>query len=250
MNTIVIKIGGNVVDDDAALSALLDGIAALERPVVLVHGGGIMATRLAQQLGIPQTMVHGRRVTDAATLDIAVMTYAGAVNKRIVANLGARGVPCIGMCGADMDLIRAHRRPIQDVDFGYVGDVESVRTDVLRMFLDSGTSVVCAPITHDGNGQLLNTNADTIASACASALGPNTELIYTFELPGVLTDRNDPTSVLPILTRADFARLTASNRITGGMIPKIDNAFDALDAGVARVRITRHDKLTEGTIIQ
>lgn len=249
MNTLVIKIGGNVVDDAAALFALLDAIAALARPVVLVHGGGKVATRLAQQLGIAQTMVDGRRVTDAATLDIAVMTYAGTINKRIVASLGARGVACIGMCGADMNLIRAHRRPIEDVDFGYVGDVDSVRTDVLRMFLDSGTSIVCAPITHDGHGQLLNTNADTIAAACASALGPNTELIYTFELPGVLADRDDPSSVVPHITRVDFERMKANGSIAGGMIPKIDNAFAALDAGVARVRITRHDKLTEGTVI-
>lgn len=235
----VIKIGGAVIDTPELRQQVLSAIAQLGEPCVVVHGGGVIATRLAQQLNVPQTMVEGRRVTDAATLEIVVMSYAGNVNKTFVAELHAAGCPSIGVTGADADLVRAHRREHPTIDFGFVGDIDRVDADRLRRFLQQGISVVVAPITHDGNGQLLNTNADTMAAEIAISLAATrtyhdetVSLHFVFEHHGVLTSIDDPLSVIPIVHVDDVAMLVERGVITMGMMPKITNAVRAAAAGV------------------
>lgn len=238
----VIKIGGAVIDTPELRQQVLAAIAQHGEPCVVVHGGGVIATRLAQQLNVPQTMVEGRRVTDAATLEIVVMAYAGNVNKTLVAELQAAGCPSIGVTGADADLVRAHRRQHPTIDFGFVGDIDRVDADRLRRFLQQGISVVVAPITHDGNGQLLNTNADTMAAEIAISLAATrthddeiVSLHFVFEHHGVLASIDDPQSRIAELTADDVAALIERGVITKGMMPKISNALRASAAGVATV---------------
>ena len=291
----VIKVGGAVVEDPAQLATLLDNFAAIPGPKVLVHGGGRTATALAAQLSIESRMVGGRRITDAQTLRVVTMVYAGLVNKNIVAQLQARGINALGLTGADLNIISAHRRPVtpDGTDFGYVGDVDSADGQRLRQLLELGITPVIAPLTHDGHGNLLNTNADTMAQTIATALAsaqPNcplsivhsqspspsalndkpsalnespsalndkrstlnakrTTLTFCFELPGVLRDPADPTTLIPRITEAQLSALIADGTVSGGMIPKLQNAFAALHAGVASVRITNIHNLTAGTII-
>lgn len=249
--TEVIKVGGAVVEDVEQLAALLDAFAKLGSPKILVHGGGRSATRLAGQLGVESHMAGGRRITDEKMLKIVTMVYGGLVNKNIVAKLQARGVNALGLTGADLNLIRAHRRPTtpEGIDFGFVGDVDGADGARLQQLLDAGITPVVAPLTHDGRGLLLNTNADTIAMAVATALPEQTSLTFCFELPGVLRDAKDPSTLIPRLTEADFRALVADGTIAGGMIPKLENAFKALHEGVKKVRITSSHDLQGGTVI-
>ena len=236
----VIKVGGAVVENDGSLDSLLRGFAAVEGRKVLVHGGGRRATAVAASLGIESRMVGGRRVTDADMLDVVTMVYGGLVNKNVVARLQALGVDALGLTGADMDVIRSHKRPVKDVDYGFVGDVERVDGAKLARLIEAGVTPVMAPLTHDGRGRMLNTNADTIAAETAKALAADYDvtLVYCFEKPGVLADPDDDSSLIPVITRQDFARLAADGTVAGGMLPKLENAFAAISAGVARVNIT------------
>lgn len=239
-NLIIVKVGGAVVEDADALSSLLADFAGLPGYKILIHGGGRSATELSAKLGIETKMVDGRRITDAETLKVATMVYAGLVNKNIVAGLQARHVSAIGLSGADCDTIHSVKRPVKDIDYGFVGDVTSVNAPFLASLLEQNVVPVLAPITHDGKGQLLNTNADTIAGETAKALAAyfKVTLIYCFEKPGVLMDPNNDASVIPYLSYYDFPRLVDDGTISGGMIPKIQNAFNALNAGVSSVLIT------------
>ena len=236
----IIKVGGAVVENDGSLDSLLRGFAAVEGRKVLVHGGGRRATAVAASLGIESRMVGGRRVTDGDMLDVVTMVYGGLVNKNVVARLQALGVDALGLTGADMDVIRSHKRPVKDVDYGFVGDVERVDGAKLARLIETGVTPVMAPLTHDGRGRMLNTNADTIAAETAKALAADYDvtLVYCFEKPGVLADPDDDSSLIPVITRQDFARLAADGTVAGGMLPKLENAFAAISAGVARVNIT------------
>jgi acetylglutamate kinase len=245
MNLWVIKVGGNVLDDTAALAQLLDTLAAATEPWVLVHGGGKLATELATKLGIETTMIEGRRVTDAESLCVAVMVYAGWINKTLVAALQSKGVNTVGLTGADGNLVRAERRSPVPVDYGYVGDPVAVKTGIIEQLLSAGQRAVVAPLTHDGAGQLLNTNADTLAQALAVGLAATHEvhLVYCFEKAGVLLDASDDASVIAEISPARFAELKASGAVNGGMIPKLTNAFAALGSGVTTVRILQSSSL-------
>ncbi|MBQ6210091.1 MAG: acetylglutamate kinase [Prevotella sp.] len=236
----ILKVGGAVVEDESQLSRLLDTFCAIEGKKVLIHGGGRKATKIAAALGIESQMVNGRRITDAQMLEVVTMVYGGLVNKNLVALLQARGINAIGLTGADMDVIHSHKRPVKDgVDFGFVGDVERVDGNALRTLIESGLTPVMAPLTHDGQGNVLNTNADTIASEVAKALATcyDVSLTFSFEKKGVLSNPDDENSVIPIITRASFKRLLDEGIISGGMIPKMENAFAAIDAGVKEVII-------------
>lgn len=244
----VIKIGGAVVDSDEQLNAVLDSITRSTDSVILVHGGGRLATQLAEQLGIPQTMVNGRRVTDEDTLRIATMVYAGWINKSIVAKLQARGINALGVSGADLDLIRSKKRAKEQIDFGFVGDPVNVNGELLGELAGEHASLhpftlVLSPITHDGHGTLLNTNADTIATEVALALAPNVSLTFAFDHAGVLRDVNDATSMIERLSREEAMRLVDEGVITAGMMPKLENAFKAAERGVQQVRVARYDAL-------
>lgn len=249
----LIKVGGKIVEEEATLRRLLDDFAAIGGHKLLVHGGGRSATRLAEQLGIESRMVDGRRITDAETLRVVTMVYAGLVNKNIVAGLQARGVNALGLTGADMNVIRSAKRPVKEVDYGYVGDVERVDATLLADLIARGVVPVMAPLTHDGRSNLLNTNADTIAGETAKALAPlfDVTLMYCFEKKGVLRNADNEESVIPRIDRPAFEALTADGTIAGGMIPKIENALAAVDAGVKRVIITRADAIDgrSGTVI-
>lgn len=245
----IVKVGGAVVEDPAQLSALLSEFRQIEGAKILVHGGGRRATKVAAALGIESKMVGGRRITDASMLEVVTMVYGGLVNKNIVAQLQALGINAIGLTGADMDVIRSHKRPLKDgIDFGFVGDVDRVNAERLKTLIDTGMTPVLAPLTHDGNGSMLNTNADTIASETARSLAAlyDVTLVYCFEKPGVLADPDDDTSVIPTITRSGFQRLTADGTISGGMLPKIENALAAVEAGVKKVVITKADSLKCG----
>ena len=241
----IIKVGGKIVEEAATLHTLLHDFAEIKGNKLLVHGGGRSATRLAEQLGIPVRMVEGRRITDADMLRVVTMVYGGLVNKNIVAGLQALGIDALGMTGADMDILRSAKRPAGAVDYGFVGDIKAARGEILARLIHDGIVPVLAPLTHDGCGQLLNTNADTIAGETAKALAPffDVTLIYCFEKKGVLRDENDDDSVIPQIDKAAFARLKADGTVQGGMIPKLENAFHAIDAGVKEVIITRADAL-------
>ena len=249
----LIKVGGKIVEEADTLRRLLDDFAAIGGHKLLVHGGGRSATRLAEQLGIESRMVDGRRITDAETLRVVTMVYGGLVNKNIVAGLQARGVNALGLTGADMNVIRSAKRPVKEVDYGYVGDVERVDATLLADLIARGVVPVMAPLTHDGRGNLLNTNADTIAGETAKALAPlfDVTLMYCFEKKGVLRNADNEESVIPRIDRPAFEALTADGTIAGGMIPKIENALAAVDAGVKRVIITRADAIDgrSGTVI-
>jgi acetylglutamate kinase len=243
----VIKIGGNVIDDEVKLSLFLKTFASVKGKKILVHGGGKLATRLAEQMGVQQQMVDGRRITDAETLKIVTMVYAGYINKNIVAQLQAFSCNAIGVTGADGNIIAAHKRVSAERDYGFVGDVDNVNSTFIQNILEQDVSVVFAPITHDNKGQLLNTNADTIAQEVAKALSKlyDVELIYTFEKKGVLQDVNDADSLIKRLDPTSYQRYRDKGVINAGMIPKLDNAFAALDAGVKKVVIGSSDELNE-----
>ncbi len=249
----VVKIGGHVVDSVEGLDKLLDEFAALEGNKILVHGGGKIATKISAALGIEAKMIEGRRVTDAATVEVVTMVYAGGINKNIVAKLQKRGVAAWGICGADAHLIPANKRPVKQIDYGFVGDVltDQINCKAFDMLLGAGYSVVVAPITMDMSGQLLNTNADTIAQSVAVAMSSlyEVELVYLFEKPGVLADISDESSVIKLISHDNYAELKESGKIFDGMIPKIDNALHAVDNGVKAVRICDTLKGEAGTLI-
>lgn len=236
----VVKVGGKIVEEEATLHKLLDDFAAIEGRKVLVHGGGRSATKLAERLGIESRMVNGRRITDAEMLKVVTMVYGGLVNKNIVAGLQARGVNALGLTGADMDIIRSVKRPVKDIDYGFVGDVKQVNAGLLGDLIAKEVVPVMAPLTHDGEGRMLNTNADTIAGETAKALAAlfDVTLVYCFEKKGVLRDENDDNSVISTINPAEFRQLVADGVIQGGMIPKLENSFEALEAGVSEVVIT------------
>jgi acetylglutamate kinase len=235
----IIKIGGNIIDNEANLASFLSAYAVVEGKKILIHGGGKLATKMATDLDIPQQMVDGRRITDAATLKIVTMVYAGYINKNIVAALQSKNVNALGICGADANIVPAHKRINATTDYGFVGDIDAVDTEKITAFLQAGLSLVVAPITHDGAGQLLNTNADTMAQAIATALSSKYEvsLVYSFERKGVLSSIADGNSVIPIINPQNYAALKESGQVNEGMIPKLDNAFEALHKGVSRVII-------------
>lgn len=245
----VVKIGGNVVDDPVKLGTFLQDFAALEGPKVLVHGGGKIASVLSKALGIEPRMIEGRRVTDAETLKVVTMVYAGYVNKHITARLQGLGTNAFGLCGADGKLIVSDRRKAAPVDYGFVGDpaVDKFGTATAELLISAGYIPVVAPITYDGKGGLLNTNADTVARTVAVALSKHceTELVYCFEKKGVLSDVRDENSVIPEIDPERYARLKAEGAVADGMIPKLDNAFGAIDAGVSRVVICGSDALLQ-----
>jgi acetylglutamate kinase len=247
MQLSIIKIGGNIIDDEVRLAAFLDNFAAVPGKKILVHGGGKLATKVAEGLGIQQQMVDGRRITDAETLKIVTMVYAGTINKNIVAQLQARGCPAIGLTGADGNAILSHKRTNASIEYGYVGDVDVVNTSLLTSLLLLDKTLIFAPITHDGKGQLLNTNADTIAQELARGLSATFEvsLIYSFEKSGVLLNAEDEASVIGRINPSYYEELKASGAIFAGMIPKLDNAFAALRSGVARVIIGRAEELPQ-----
>ncbi|MDO4180353.1 MAG: acetylglutamate kinase [Bacteroidales bacterium] len=250
----IIKVGGKIVEEEETLHRLLADFSAIGGHKLLVHGGGRSATRLAARLGIESKMVNGRRITDAETLQVVTMVYGGLVNKNIVAGLQARGVNAIGLTGADMDVIRSVKRPVREVDYGFVGDVEKVNADFLATLIRGGMVPVMAPLTHDGQGSMLNTNADTIAGETAKALAPlfDVTLVYCFEKKGVLLDENDDDSVIPVITPQDFKNYVEQGVVQGGMIPKLENSFSAIDAGVTQVIITQASAIggEGGTIIR
>lgn len=248
---VIIKIGGNIIDNEMALSSFLMSFAAIKEKKILVHGGGKLATSLAGRLGIPQEMVDGRRITDAETLKIITMVYAGYINKNIVAQLQSHGCDAIGLSGADGNMIQAQKRVHPSIDYGFVGDISVVNTQLLQSLLNDGLCVVAAPVTHNGAGVLLNTNADTIAQEMARSLSHvyEVQLIYSFERKGVLLDVEDESTLIPELTPAYYAELLLKKLIYAGMIPKLDNAFAALRHGVKQVIIGNAeelDKLIEG----
>jgi acetylglutamate kinase len=243
----IVKIGGNIIDDEVALHHFLHIFSKLKATKILIHGGGKLATKLAASLNIPQQMVEGRRITDSETLKVVTMVYAGLINKSIVAALQSMHCNAIGMSGADGNLIRSSIRKKDGLDFGYVGDVEHVNTQLLRSIADQGMTAIISPITHNGEGQLLNTNADTIAQEIATSLASmyNVELVYSFEKKGVLLDVEDEASVIADLNPTSYATLRADGKIFAGMIPKLDNAFVAISAGVSKVIIGKAEELND-----
>ncbi len=263
----IVKVGGAIVEDEAQLATLLENFSAIPGRKVLVHGGGRRATKVAAALGIESKMVNGRRITDGEMLEVVTMVYGGLVNKHLVALLQARGINAIGLTGADGSAIISHKRPPvemtiknddgqshqETVDFGFVGDVDRVNGQMLQTLIESGITPIMAPLTHDGKGHMLNTNADTIASETAKALAEyyDVTLIYSFEKAGVLRDADDDSSLIPVITREDFTRYVADGTISGGMIPKIENALKAVEAGVKQVNITLATAIDgkHGTII-
>lgn len=263
MTITIVKVGGAIVEDEAQLTQLIKDFSDIQGPKILVHGGGRRATKVAAQLGIESHMVGGRRITDAEMLNVVTMVYGGLVNKHLVAMLQADGVNAVGLTGADMDIIRSHKRPLKKmtvdgeekmIDFGFVGDVDKADGKTLAMLLKQGIVPVIAPLTHDGNGNILNTNADTMASEVAKALAADNvvTLIYSFEKKGVLSNPDDDDSVIPVITHESFKQLCADGTISGGMLPKIENALAAIDAGVSRVIITLATAIdgNSGTVIK
>ena len=247
----VIKIGGGVLENEAQRDAFLRQFAAIEGPKILVHGGGRLATTMADRLGVETHMIDGRRVTDKETLDIVTMVYGGLVNKQVVAQLQTMGVNAIGMTGADGGWMKAVKRPIKNgIDYGYVGDVVEVNGAHLRTLLDNGLTPVIAPITFSADGLLLNTNADTVASETAVSLAPDVQLTFCFEKAGVLSNPDDESSLIARITPETYTQLKADGIISGGMIPKIDNAFAAIEHDVQYVRITHSNQIQCGTIIE
>lgn len=236
---LIIKIGGAIIDEPQLMEKFLHQFAAISANKILVHGGGKLATDMARQLGIEQQMVNGRRITDTATLKIVTMVYAGYINKNLVATLNAKGAQSIGLTGADGQLIRAHQRKHPTIDYGWVGDIDAVNVDFLQTLLSNGLLPVIAPITCDTLGQLLNTNADTIAATFAAALADKyqVELVYAFEHGGVLQNIHDSSSVIHAINNQLYQQLLADQIITGGMLPKLENAFQTLTKGVEKVII-------------
>lgn len=237
----VIKIGGNVIDDEMALQSFLSDFAAIKEKKILVHGGGNIATKIGERAGIKPHYINGRRITDEATIDLVTMVYGGLVNKKIIAKLQSLDCNGIGLTGADANLIRAAKRPVKEIDYGFAGDVDlsGIATDMLQLFIGNNLVPVIAPLTHDGQGQILNTNADTIASSLAIALSAqyDTRLVYCFDMKGVLEDINDKNSVISLINKETYQQLLLANKLEGGILPKIDNAFAAIDHGVMEVLI-------------
>ena len=251
----IVKVGGAVVEDELQLSQLLFDFSAIEGRKVLVHGGGRKATKMAERLGIETQMVNGRRITDSDMLEVVTMVYGGLVNKNLVARLQANGVNAIGLTGADANAIRSHKRPLKDgIDYGWVGDVDAADGKMLSRLIEAGITPVMAPLTHDGEGHILNTNADTIASETAKALATiyDVTLIFSFEKKGVLLNPDDDESVIPSITRTLFNKYKTDGTISGGMLPKIENALAAVEAGVSRVIITLATAIDgqHGTVIE
>ncbi len=250
----IVKVGGKIVEEEESLTRLLNDFSHINGAKILVHGGGRSATKIASALGIESQMVNGRRITDKDMLQVVTMVYGGLVNKNIVANLQARHVNALGLTGADMNAIHSHKRPVKDVDYGFVGDVDLVNGDLLADLIHKGIVPVMAPLTHDGEGHILNTNADTIAGETAKALAAHFDvtLIYSFEKKGVLKDANDDESFIPHINEDEFRQYVADGIIQGGMIPKLENAFDAIHAGVSKVIITEATAIDgkQGTIIE
>lgn len=241
----LIKVGGKIVEEEDTLRNLLHDFSQIEGHKVLVHGGGRSATKLASQLGIESRMVNGRRITDIEMLKIVTMVYGGLVNKNIVAGLQAIGINALGLTGADMNLIHSAKRPVGEVDYGFVGDVKDVNADLLASLIQQGVVPVLAPLTHDKQGHILNTNADTIAGETAKALARcfDVTLMFCFEKKGVLRDEKDNESVIPQIDRQTFQQYVSTGIIQGGMIPKLENAFQAIDAGVKEVVITQASEI-------
>ncbi|MDR1089856.1 MAG: acetylglutamate kinase [Prevotella sp.] len=245
----IIKVGGKIVEEEQSLQQLLKDFSQIEGYKILVHGGGRSATKLAERLGIESRMVNGRRITDPQMLEVVTMVYGGLVNKNIVAKLQSLGINALGLTGADMNMMLSDKRPVKDIDYGYVGDVKKVNIDILSSLIQQGIIPVLAPLTHDGLGNMLNTNADTIAGETAKALAQvfDVSLIYCFEKKGVLMNENDDDSVIPQINKPEFERLSGLGVIQGGMIPKLDNAFNSIDAGVKEVIITSAAELGKNT---
>lgn len=239
----LVKVGGKIVEDPETLNQLLKDFSEIEGQKVLVHGGGRSATALAANLGIESQMVNGRRITDAETLKVVTMVYGGLVNKQIVACLQAIGVNALGLTGADLNYMQSEKRPVKDIDYGFVGDVKKVNASILADLIEQGVVPVLAPLTHDNQGNMLNTNADTIAGEAAKALANyfDVTLMYCFEKKGVLMNENDDESVIPEITPELFEQYVTAGVIQGGMIPKLENSFDAIKSGVKQVVITRAD---------
>lgn len=237
----VIKVGGNVIDNPELLQSFLSDFASIKGPKILIHGGGKIATRIGDQLGIESKYVNGRRITDAATIDVVTMVYGGLVNKQLVAKLQALGCNAIGMTGADANVIPAVKRPVKEIDYGFVGDIDTKKLNAgpLKAMLDAGLTPVFAPLTHDVQGSMLNTNADTIASSLAIALSAHYEvrLIYCFEKKGVLSDPQDDNAVIHLINREIYAKLLEEKVLTEGILPKLENAFAAIESGVKEVLI-------------
>ena len=235
----IVKIGGNVIENPDELGKFLNNFSKLEGPKILVHGGGKLATNLASQLGIESKMTNGRRITDAKSLEVITMVYGGLANKNIVAKLQALDTNAIGLSGADGDAIQAHKRPVKEVDFGFVGDLDGINSPLISSLLTTGLTPVFCAISHDGKGQLLNTNADTIASELAIGMSENyrTTLYYCFEKKGVLKDVSDADSVITQINSGSYKELLAENIIADGMLPKMHNCFHALQHNVSKVCI-------------
>ncbi len=244
----IVKVGGKVVEEPDLMNRLLDDFKTITGYKMLVHGGGKAATRLADRLGVETRMVDGRRITDLETLEIVTMVYGGLINKRVVAGLQSRNINALGLTGADLDLIRARKRPIENIDYGYAGDVDNVNSRELRILLAENVVPVVAPLTHDGNGMLLNTNADTIASRLAIEFSNYFKvlLFYCFEKRGVLSDPLDDDSVMGELTEPQFLEYQESGIISTGMIPKLYNGFRAIHNGVSEVLITNPENFYKG----
>lgn len=245
----IIKVGGKIVEEEQSLQQLLKDFSQIEGYKILVHGGGRSATKLAERLGIESHMVNGRRITDLETLKVVTMVYGGLVNKNIVAKLQSLGINALGVTGADMNIMLSGKRPVKDIDYGYVGDVKKVNIEILSSLIQQGIIPVLAPLTHDGQGNMLNTNADTIAGETAKALAQifDVSLVYCFEKKGVLMDENDDDSVIPQINKTEFERLVGQGVIQGGMIPKLENAFNSIDAGVKEVIITSATEIGKNT---
>jgi len=241
----IIKIGGNIIDDDKALMIFLAEFSKLEGPKVLVHGGGKLASKLANQMGIEVKITNGRRITDADTLDVATMVYAGKINKSIVAQLQANNCNSVGFSGADGNTIESVKRPVKDVDFGFVGDVVKVNTKVLKLLINNNVTPVFCALTHDTKGQLLNTNADTIASELAIGFAKDfeVELYYCFEKKGVLLDVEDDDSVVENISTKTYQDLINLGIVSEGMLPKLNNCFHAIENKVSKVCIGKTEML-------
>lgn len=243
----IIKIGGNIIDDEIKFSSFLKEFSAIKAKKILVHGGGKLATKMAEKLGIEQKLVEGRRITDAETLKIVTMVYAGYINKNIVAELQANNCNAVGISGADGNAILAHKRLNTAIDYGFAGDIDLINVNFFKSLLDHELTIVVAPITHDKKGQILNTNADTIAQELAKALSEDYEvqLIYSFEKSGVLLDTDDDATVISRIKPSSYQQLKDDKKIFAGMIPKLDNAFAAINNGVKKVIIGKAEELNE-----
>ena len=243
----IIKVGGKIVENSESLNSLLKDFAAVEGKKLLVHGGGRSATQMAARLGVETKMVDGRRITAEAMLEVVTMVYGGLVNKRIVAGLQALGIDAVGLTGADMNIVLSDKRKVSAVDYGWVGDVKRVSAEAVATLIESGCCPVVAPLTHDGCGDMLNTNADTMAGEMAKAMAAHYDvtLMFCFEKPGVLADENDDSSLIPTITPAVLDDLKCRGVVSGGMIPKLDNAIACVSAGVESVVITQADRIAD-----